>query len=167
MANINYSLSLHLSQALIKKNMKLVIAESCTGGGLAEEITAVEGCSAWFDRGFVTYSNIAKVQELDVSEKTLAKHGAVSDETAMEMAKGALEHSDADISLSITGIAGPGGGTAEKPVGMVWFGLADKTGRCEARMGMFASGRKNVRSNAIQFALQWLLDTTNGYLNPL
>jgi len=159
MLNINYSLSLHLSEALQKKNMKVVLAESCTGGGLAEEMTAVDGCSEWFERGFVTYSNESKEELLGVSPKTLSKFGAVSEETAKEMAKGALEHSHADISLSITGVAGPGGGTPDKPVGTVWFGLADKTGRCEARLGQFTSGRKNVRSTAIQFALQWLLDT--------
>lgn len=158
MLNINYSLSLHLSRALIKRKMKLAIAESCTGGGLAQEVTAVEGCSIWFERGYVTYNDASKEELLGVSEKTLKKHGAVSEETAKEMAKGLLEHSHADICLSVTGVAGPGGGTPDKPVGTVWFGLADKSGRCEARLGYFMSGRKNVRSNAIQFALKWLLD---------
>ncbi len=159
MPNINYSLSLHLGQALVKQNMKLALAESCTGGGLAEEITAVEGSSAWFDRGYVVYSNESKQELLGVSSGTLKKHGAVSEETATEMAKCLLKQSHADICLSITGTAGPGGGTPDKPVGTVWFGLADKTGRCEGRLAEFTGGRKNVRSSAIQFALDWLLDT--------
>ena len=161
MSNINYSLSLHLGQALRRQKMKLAVAESCTGGGLAEEVTAVEGASQWFDRGFVTYSNKSKIEELNVSAKTLEVHGAVSDEVAKEMAKGALQQSDADICLSITGISGPGGGTLEKPVGTVWFALVDKSGRCEVRLGQFTGGRKNVRSNSIQFALQWLLDSVH------
>jgi len=161
MVNINYSLSLQLGVALKNRKMQLAVAESCTGGGLAEEVTSVEGSSHWFERGYVTYSNASKVELLGVSSKTLDKHGAVSEETAIEMAKGLLEHSHADISLSITGVAGAGGGTPETPVGTVWFALADKSGKCEARIGHFTSGRKNVRSNAIQFALKWLLDALN------
>lgn len=161
MLNVNYNLSLQLSKALVKREMKLVLAESCTGGGLSKEVTAVEGSSAWFDRGYVTYSNAAKQEMLGVSAKTLKKYGAVSEETAKEMAKGALKHSRADISLSITGIAGPSGGSPDKPVGTVWFGLADKHGRCEAYLGEFTSGRKNVRLNAIQFGLKCLIDMLN------
>ena len=125
---------------------------------MSEEITAVSGASRWFERGYVAYSNEAKHELLAVSVSTLEKFGAVSEQTAKEMAKGALEQSHADISLSITGIAGPGGGTPTKPVGTVWFGLADRSGCVEARLGQFTSGRKNVRSCSIEFALRWLLE---------
>ena len=162
MLNINYSLSLQLNRALLKREMKVVFAESCTGGGLAVELTAVEGSSGCFDRSYVIYSNESKQEVLGVSAGTLKKHGAVSEETAMEMAKGALKQSNADIALSITGVAGPGGGSEDKPVGTVYFGLADKQGRLEARLGCFTSGRKNIRSAAIQFALEWLLDVVTG-----
>ena len=158
MANINFSISQKLGFALAERGLKLALAESCTGGGLAEEITAVAGSSQWFDRGFVTYSNAAKIEMLGVKPETLEQYGAVSEQAAKEMALGAIYHSNADISLSITGIAGPGGGTKEKPVGIVWFGMAHRDGRCEARLGHFTSGRKHVRSSAICFALQWLLE---------
>lgn len=158
MTNVNYSLSLEVAEELMKKNKKVVVAESCTGGGLAEEITAVQGASRWFERGYVTYSNEAKHEVLGVSMDTLETHGAVSEQTAMEMAKGALENSHADYALSITGVAGPSGGTPEKPVGTVWFGFADRSGRVEARLGRFESGRKNVRSDSIEFALNWLME---------
>jgi len=158
MTNVNYSLSLQLSDLLVRKNKKIVLAESCTGGGLAEEITAVQGSTAWFERGYVTYSNASKIEVLGVSPETLEMHGAVSEQTAKQMAKGALKHSHADISLSVTGIAGPAGGSPEKPVGTVWFALADNSGRCEARLGTFTSGRKQVRSSSIEFALKWLID---------
>lgn len=158
MTNINYSLSLQLGNVLIKKKKKLVIAESCTGGGLAEAITAVEGASQWLERGYVTYSNESKEELLSVSSKALDEHGAVSSEVAKEMAKGALEKSHADISISITGIAGPGGGTLDKPVGTVWFGLADREDHLEARLMQFSGDRKNVRSRSIEFALKWLLE---------
>ncbi len=157
MANINYSLSQRLGRELEARAMRLAVAESCTGGGLAEEVTAVSGSSVWFDRGFVTYSNEAKMELLEVHQETLQQCGAVSAETAKEMAMGVIKHSHAQIALSITGVAGPTGGTAEHPVGMVWFGLAHKDGRCETRLGYFTSGRKSVRRSAIQFALQWLL----------
>lgn len=154
----NYTLSQQLGFILRDRKLKLVVAESCTAGGLSENITAVPGSSEWFDRGFVTYSNDAKIELLGVRYKTLEKHGAVSEEVAMEMAKGSLYHSHADISLSITGIAGPGGGTPEKPVGTVWFALAHRNGYCKARLGQFTSGRNHVRSSAISFALHWLLE---------
>lgn len=158
MTNVNYSLSLQLAQKLAQKNKKLVLAESCTGGGFAEEITAVPGSSQWFERGYVVYTNTAKEELLDVSSKTLETYGAVSEQVAKEMAKGAIKHSHADISLSITGIAGPGGGTPDKPVGTVWFGLADRSGRVEARQGKFTSGRKHVRSCSIEFGMRWLME---------
>jgi len=157
MAENNFYLSQRLGMVLVKKGLKLAVAESCTGGGFAHQLTAVPDCSAWFERGFVTYSNAAKVELLDVSPDTLEKHGAVSLETAEEMAKGVIKHSHADISLSVTGIAGPSGGSPEKPVGLVYFGLADRSGICENKQACLTSGRKQIRYNAITIALHWLL----------
>jgi len=155
--DLKYALSKRLGDALVVKQRKIVTAESCTGGGFAYELTSVVGSSAWFERGFVTYSNEAKQELLGVSEATLQKYGAVSAETAVEMAVGALRQSRADIAISVTGIAGPNGGTEDKPVGTVWFGVADKDGFQEARLGQFTSGRHYVRRKAIEFGLQWLL----------
>lgn len=156
--DINYSLSLRVGMQLKYLGMMLATAESCTGGGLAEDITAVPGSSAWFDRSFVTYSNAAKHDMLDVRMETLVTHGAVSEQTAIEMVQGLLKHSRADIGVSITGIAGPGGGSPEKPVGTIWFGLATKDGFCGARRAHFVGGRKHIRRNAIAFAFNWILD---------
>lgn len=157
MANHNFMFSLQLGHLLEVKGLKMAVAESCTGGGLAQEITAVNGSSSWFDRGFVTYSNDAKIELLGVKPETLQQHGAVSHETAAEMALGAIKHSHADYSLSITGIAGPTGGSAEKPVGLIMFGLANKQGTIETQSRIFTGGRKNIRVCAIGFALNWLL----------
>src|SRR3990167_8669961 len=111
---------------LLASKQMLVNTESCTGGGVAYAITSIAGSSAWFDRGLVTYSNIAKEELLNVSSATLITEGAVSKQTAIEMALGALENNYATVSLAITGIAGPGGGTPSKPVGTVWFAWANK-----------------------------------------
>jgi nicotinamide-nucleotide amidase len=157
MTNINYSLSMQLGKLLEMHGLTLALAESCTGGGFAEEVTAVSGSSSWFDRGFVVYSNAAKQGLLDVKSETLEVFGAVSEQTAMEMALGVLKHSDADVSLSITGIAGPGGETSGKPVGTVWFGLARRDGGCRAQLAHFEGGRKNVRKCSIEYGLRWLL----------
>jgi len=154
----NYPLSRRVGLALKDAGMKLVLAESCTGGGMARVITRVPGSSAWFDRGFVTYSNESKIEMLGVNPEVLEQHGAVSEQVAREMALGALKHSNADISASITGIAGPGGGTPEKPVGTVWIGVALKGGHVECRKTFFASGRKHVRVCAIAYALNWLYE---------
>lgn len=158
--NINYALSQKLGYTLRDRGLTLALAESCTGGGLAEEITAVDGSSTWFDRCFVTYSNASKRECLGVRPTTLEMYGAVSQQTAEEMAAGVLKHSHGDFALSITGVAGPSGGSISKPVGLVWFGLAvRRTGVIETRSGYFASGRKNIRRCASQFALEWLLET--------
>jgi nicotinamide-nucleotide amidase len=142
---------------LIDRGEMLVTAESCTGGGVAQSITAISGSSAWFDRGFVTYSNAAKVEMLSVGESTLARHGAVSEATARAMAQGALAHSKGDWSLAITGIAGPSGGTAEKPVGTVCFAWGRRDGGCEAQTCHFPGGRAEVRQLAVRHALNGLL----------
>jgi nicotinamide-nucleotide amidase len=141
------------------ESLTLATAESCTGGLLAGLITTVAGASDVFDRGFVTYSNAAKVECLGVSPELLERVGAVSAEVAAAMAEGTLVHSRADIALSITGIAGPGGGSTEKPVGLVHFGLARRGGpisTVEKRFGEI--GRDGVRAAALEVALDLLLE---------
>lgn len=146
-----------ISEILIKRDWKIVTAESCTGGGLAFSLTKKPGSSRWFERGFVVYSNPSKEELLNVSSETLLKFGAVSRETAIEMAQGALNHSKANVSIAITGIAGPTGGTADKPVGTVWiaWGLTDQKINCEGYH--FPGDRRQVRQQAIQNALEKLL----------
>ncbi len=122
-------LSVLAGEKLKAQGRWITCAESCTGGGIAKAITDIAGSSAYFDRGFVTYSNAAKHDLLGVSEATLAAHGAVSEEVVREMAIGALRAARADLALSVSGIAGPDGGSAEKPVGTVWFGFAGSDGR--------------------------------------
>lgn len=140
-----------------QRHLRLTCAESCTGGLVSAVLTAIAGSSDVLERGFVTYSNEAKRELLGVSLKTLETHGAVSIETAAEMAKGALQQSHADVAVSITGIAGPGGGTADKPVGLVCFGLtsADQS-RCEA-VHFNDEGRDAIREAAVIKALQLFL----------
>lgn len=146
-----------LAVLLIKKNKKLALAESCTGGWVAKALTDLAGSSAWFDRGFVTYSNEAKQEMLGVSTTTLDRYGAVSQETVNEMAVGALKNSHADYSLSVSGIAGPDGGTDEKPVGLVWFAWADKKGVLLSDKKIFIGDRNAVREQAVEYALQRLI----------
>jgi nicotinamide-nucleotide amidase len=137
----------------------LATAESCTGGLLAALITTVPGSSDVFDRGFVTYSNAAKIESLGVSERILKKFGAVSEETARAMAEGALAHSAASVALSITGIAGPGGALPGKPVGLVHFALAHRNGPTTAVAKRFGDlGRDDVRSAAMATAVNLLLE---------
>ena len=136
---------------------RLAVAESCTGGGLAAAMTSVAGSSDWFDRGFVTYSNEAKQDMLGVSASTLKRHGAVSEAVAREMALGAIEESRATRSVAITGIAGPGGGSPGKPVGLVWIAWARK-GKVRARQVHFKGGRAAVRRQSVHAALEGLLD---------
>ncbi|MDP3440089.1 MAG: nicotinamide-nucleotide amidase [Azonexus sp.] len=151
------NLAQELGNALLARGELLTAAESCTGGWLAQTATAIAGSSNWFERGFVTYSNAAKVEMLGVSEATLARHGAVSEATARAMAQGALAHSRAQWSVAITGIAGPGGGSAGKPVGTVCFAWASKDGGCEAEIRCFDGDRATVREQAVRHALQGLL----------
>ena len=152
----NYPLARKLGLQLKAAGKTLAVAESCTGGGLARVITRVPGSSEWFDRGFVTYSNLSKVEMLGVDETLINKCGAVSEEVARQMALGVIKHSHADFSVSVTGVAGPGGGTLQKPVGTVWIGLALKNGCCECHKAFFESGRKHVRVCSIAYALNWL-----------
>lgn len=154
----NFYLSQQLATRLRKYQITLSVAESCTGGGLSNQLTTGPGCSTWFERGFVTYSNFAKIELLGVNPETLDRFGAVSAEVAREMAMGAIKNSHADISISVTGIAGPSGGSAAKPVGLVYFGLADRQGYCDSRMAHFYSGRVQIKNDAISFALHWVMD---------
>lgn len=161
MTENNFYLSQQLGIELRRHRLTLALAESCTGGGIADQITAAPDSSACFDCGFITYSNASKIDLLDVNPETLAQYGAVSAETAMEMAKGVIKQSNADISLSITGIAGPSGGSPQKPVGTVYFGLADRQGFCQSRLRHFTSGRRQIRVDAVTFAIRWLLEYLN------
>lgn len=151
-------LSLLAGEKLKAQNRWITCAESCTGGGIAKAITDIAGSSAYFDRGFVTYSNAAKHDLLGVSEATLAAHGAVSAEVVREMAIGALRAARADLALSVSGIAGPDGGSEEKPVGTVWFGFANSDGRGLVRKMQFKGDRDAVRLQATIFALQTAID---------
>lgn len=151
-----------LAQAIINKacanGAVIATAESCTGGLIAAALTDVPGSSAVLDRGFVTYSNAAKTEMLGVAPALIEKHGAVSAEVARAMACGAVKNSRADIAVSVTGIAGPDGGTAEKPVGLVWFGLADASGAVRVERRVFTKGGRDfVRAKATETALRLLL----------
>lgn len=150
-------LAQELGSALLARGEWLAVAESCTGGWLAQAVTAIAGSSGWFDRGFVTYSNGAKVDMLGVPETTLERHGAVSEATARAMAQGVLAHSRVDWAVAITGIAGPSGGSPEKPVGTVCFAWAAKEGGCEAQTCHFAGDRAAVREQSVRQALTGLL----------
>ena len=150
-------LAAHLGDQLIIRGEWLAVAESCTGGWLAQTVTAIAGSSAWFDRGFVTYSNAAKAEMLGVPETTLARHGAVSEATARAMAQGVLSRSRGDWSVAITGIAGPSGGSVEKPVGTVCFAWAARAGGCAAQTCHFAGDRAAVREQSVRHALNGLL----------
>lgn len=149
-------LSEQVGKKLKSSGHQVVVAESCTGGGLAEAITSIPGSSEWFDRGFVTYSNASKIEMLGVNQDTLDAHGAVSEEVAIEMAEGALRHSHAHLSIAITGIAGPIGGDEHKPVGMVWFAWAGKGIKTETALHHFKGDRQSVREQSIEIALQGL-----------
>lgn len=151
------ALSADVGAALRARGWMLATAESCTGGGIAECVTRTAGSSAWYDRGFVTYTNEAKQQLLGVRIHTLDNHGAVSDETAHEMAEGALRESGAHIAVAVTGIAGPGGGSATKPVGLVCFGWSLLDGVTRTEQHRFAGDRANIRSQAIEVALRGVI----------
>ena len=147
----------YLGPALKARNWRLAIAESCTGGWIAQTITAVPGSSQWFDRCFVTYSDESKVDMLGVKAETLAAHGAVSNETVTEMVLGVLRMADADVALAVTGIAGPDGATEDKPVGTVWFGWAFRDGIPVTRVERLTGDRRTVRQQSVRLALEGLL----------
>ncbi|MFL6563319.1 MAG: CinA family protein [Burkholderiales bacterium] len=154
-------LAKRLGARLKGANEMLATAESCTGGWAAQVVTSVSGSSAWFERGFVTYSNAAKQELLGVRAETLRAHGAVSEETAREMARGALERSQGTIAVSITGVAGPGGGTAEKPVGTVCFAWA-RAGEVRAELHRFAGDREAIRRQSVIVALEGVMRALDG-----
>ncbi len=152
------ALTERLAEVMLSHELTLVTAESCTGGGIAHCVTSIAGSSGWFDRGFVTYTNEAKRECLNVSEQTLDSFGAVSEECAAEMAAGALQNSHAGIAVSVTGIAGPDGGSKDKPVGTVCFGWCQRNQSSVTTRVVFAGDREQVRRQSVLLALQGLLD---------
>ncbi len=150
-------LAAEVGAALRGKGMMLATAESCTGGGISEAITDIAGSSAWFDRGFVTYSYEAKVDMLGVKRETLVDFGAVSEQTALEMVGGAIAHSRAQVAVAVTGIAGPDGGMADKPVGTVWFAWKFPKKPALSEVCHFSGDRAAVRFQTIEHALKVLL----------
>lgn len=152
-----FKLAQRLGECLKQRGLLLVTAESCTGGWVGQAVTEVAGSSTWFERGFITYSNASKCEMLGVRQSTLDQYGAVSPQTAQEMALGALTRSRAQIAVSVTGIAGPDGGTAIKPVGMVCFAWAIKAGSMQQQTHFFTGDREAIRRAAVSTALQGLL----------
>tara|TARA_R110001583_G_C5633063_1_gene407203 strand:- start:511 stop:987 length:477 start_codon:yes stop_codon:yes gene_type:complete len=146
-----------LAAALVQRNWTLVTAESCTGGGVAWSLTELTGSSAWFEGGFVTYSNAMKQRALGVNASLLEAQGAVSQGCVEAMAAGALANSSAQLSVSVSGIAGPGGGTREKPVGTVWIAWARRDGVCASNCFSFDGDRQSVRDQAVAEAIAGLL----------
>ncbi|MGB6976338.1 MAG: nicotinamide-nucleotide amidase [Gammaproteobacteria bacterium] len=153
-----YELAEAVGKQLQARQWLLATAESCTGGWIATAITSIAGSSQWFERGFVTYSDLAKEQMLGVRTETLAAHGAVSQQVVREMAEGALRHSRAEISVAVTGIAGPTGGTIEKPVGLVWFGWTGRYLATQTDAQHFHGNRQEIRRQAVVFALTRILE---------
>lgn len=153
-----YSLSEKLGAVLREHCATLAAAESCTGGWVCQAVTDVAGSSAWFDRGFVTYTNEAKQDMLGVRGSVLIEHGAVSEATVKAMAAGALRNSHADCALAVSGIAGPAGAVPGKPVGTVWFAWQRRDGECVTRREQFNGDRRAVRIQAVAVALQGVLE---------
>jgi nicotinamide-nucleotide amidase len=155
-------LAVRVGAALLAQRVIVATAESCTGGYVAKLLTDVPGSSRWFDCGFITYSNASKRRELGVTAETLAQHGAVSEQTVIEMALGALAVSGAQRAVAISGVAGPDGGTDDHPVGDVWFGKAllrpDRSAHAAAVQRRFAGDRDAVRRQSAAFALQMLVE---------
>ncbi|UHD15964.1 CinA family protein [Thiocapsa bogorovii] len=147
-----------LAELMLRSALRLAVAESCTGGWLAKVITDLPGSSAWFDCGFVTYSNAAKQEMLGVRAQTLAAQGAVSEAVVAEMASGVLSRTRAHVAVAISGVAGPGGGSPEKPVGTVCFAWAWPEGRIETRRLHFDGDRDAVRRRSVQVAIDGLLE---------
>lgn len=153
-----FSLVQAASETLRAQNLKLATAESCTGGMISAAFTDLSGSSDIFDRGFVTYSNEAKMDMLGVLQATLDAHGAVSEHTAKQMCEGALKNSLADITIAVTGIAGPSGGSEDKPVGLVYIGLAKKNADTQVFKHIFAGDRQAVRQQTVEQAITHLMD---------
>lgn len=153
-----------LGEKFLAQKIILTTIESCTGGMLAAQLTSISGSSTWYDKGFITYSNQSKIDYVGVKENTINKYGAVSQETANEMALGAIMHvydnSQSNFSLSITGIAGPSGGTKLKPVGTIFFAIANKENIIFEHKALFKGNRAEIREKAVLFALNQLLALT-------
>jgi len=147
-----------LAKSLRERGLRLVTAESCTGGLIAAACTAVAGSSDWFERGFVTYSNEAKAESLGVDSHVIAAHGAVSEQVALAMAEGALAHSKAQLAVAVTGIAGPGGGSPAKPVGTVWLAIAREGEGALAELLQLSGDRAAIREQTVAHALQRLIE---------
>lgn len=145
-----------LAQTLLEQKRLVVTAESCTGGGVAYAFTELAGSSAWFERGFVTYSNEAKIEDIGVPAKTVEQYGAVSEQTVRAMVVGALENSLADVAIAVSGIAGPSGGSKNKPVGTVWFAWGNKEIQ-QTACCLFSGNRQQVREQAIEYVIKSLL----------
>ena len=159
-----YALAERLGQILLSRNVRCTVAESCTGGGLAVAITDVPGSSQWFDRGFVTYSNESKQQMLGVPAQMIASQGAVSEAVVRAMAEGALSASAANLSVAISGIAGPDGGTLEKPVGTVWVAWFGDVQPTQAKCYLLSGDRLTIRQQAVKIALKGLIQIiTKGF----
>lgn len=147
-----------LSDLLRAQHKTFASAESCTGGMIGAAITDLTGSSDVFERGFITYSNQAKIEMLGVKEQTLDSHGAVSEQTAKEMVLGALDHSKADLAVAVTGIAGPSGGSEEKPVGLVYIAVAEKEGTPIVLKNIFEGDRHSIRAQTVEKALSMLIN---------
>ena len=154
-----------LANLLLKNGQMLATAESCTGGMIAAACTELAGSSAWFERGFVTYSNEAKTQMLGVDAALITQHGAVSEEVVRAMVQGAIAHSRAQVAVAVTGVAGPAGGSAAKPVGTVWFGFATPAG-VVTEMQHFDGDRAAVRTATVQHALERLVGLLEKQAKP-
>lgn len=155
-----YELATRVGRRLAASKRRMVSAESCTGGWIAKAMTDVPGSSQWFECGFVTYSNAAKMRDLGVSKTTIDAHGAVSEATVLEMASGALRVSGADVAIAVSGIAGPDGGVPGKPVGTVWFAAAFRKGDevvSKSSRQLFERDREAVRRRAVEYALEMIL----------
>ena len=152
-----YQLAERVGAALKAKGMMMATAESCTGGWIAQAVTAVPGSSEWFERGFVTYTYISKREMLGVKSETLDAHGAVSEQTVREMTSGALARSHAQVAVSVSGTAGPSGGTLQKPVGTVCFGWGATGGMVQTAVEHFDGDREAVRRQAVAYALERVL----------
>ena len=145
-----------LAELVQEKRLKVCTAESCTGGLIAKSLTDLAGSSDWFERGFVTYSNQSKCEMIEVPESVIIEYGAVSEPVANAMARGALRNSAADVSIAVTGVAGPAGGTEEKPVGTVWIAVASEK-QLVAKKYWFDGDREAIRIETMQTAIEMLL----------
>lgn len=153
-----HQLAAELGDKLIARGWMLATAESCTGGWVGQLLTSLPGSSQWYERGFITYANAAKIEMLGVPAEVIDEHGAVSEETASAMAAGALAHSHAQATLAISGIAGPGGGTPQKPVGLVCYGWALEDGTVMSSTCRLDGDREEIRSRAVAAAMRGLIE---------